>query len=1106
MAFEPSNNNSLWSNLTPEEQTTPEVESVSGNVQNLFSGPFTFAGAYVTSMSISLGWGGDTSSCQMTLVEDPENNMFFTKPKVGTCMGINIGQAEFIGIFQRWTKNQSTSGTTYDVVLESPSKIMSGVSVILDGFQGTGYTGTNIAAPYNEPVFTTQMSNVWNPFAIRENYQYGGIFGGANTNSAGFPVADLVNLLGQISQGQHSFGGPILYGESSFTVDLSEMLPYVALISHYRVSGSVMSLHDIISDISDASVSNFMYSITGFIDPSTNVVEEPAISVKMTDTSVQPDLNTIRGIVETEKASGKLISADNGEELADHVTQKMVIGAPATRWWQTDNVVPVWGRNKVGQWIGGDGFRMSDIAYIIESDGNIRETEVLEIRCAASGREAWNMYHAIRKAWFGNSAVEAYTGMNTDVLQRLVDGLANSNDVEQTDLTAAEKYRKAGVDNIKAQHDKLFDAAKNVADNFWGKQYLVYLPAEPGGVSNNLKFVSEDIDFVSSWEIADSAWLNNANQYVGDISFFDSVGRLRAGVVYPFSNEVDYSSIGTGYTSAFGGIFTKEVQVENEIFWGNLPGQNSAVALTHFTAPAVFKYDRYTQMDGLAALIELITGKEFDAAANNGNMFGLDNNQFYLAPMAVKPSSVGIPQESKRYSWGPWYAFNDRTGKTQVEIDTNLAPENFGTYSLLNEAGFSSVITATANNATVEAGSITLAELPRLSLADRFEDAGPYLTSMNISVGDGGVNTQYSFNTYTVEFGKIAKYNRDRISRIRKNTIEQLQKQRELIRKPALPKYEPHRLPSRTKANSDLKFAGFGAMSGFFGNMHLNAHKPRPHVIGQPAANAAINSSKNYDQAHGQSMEQFMTPITIHKELPDDNAAEALQQARQDEPPMFLKPTDEAGHNDSLFLEGHTSPTSEELNKYFAFGGETDFCLVYRDTAETVTDINQRKGNAPTTEVRPMAQVGPLTLSGWGYDLADQPVPGKRQGDKDNNNKLKFDPENPALDRTDWKTGPVHLMWDDERRVWAGGLQIVEGILDEDLEAPEDPDNPTEATMKLRRGLKNQWGDLDETITLVNRDPSLAVSLDDAEFDLLCIAIRINYEWRPLWVSCTARG
>ena len=75
------------------------------------------------------------------------------------------------------------------------------------------------------------------------------------------------------------------------------------------------------------------------------------------------------------------------------------------------------------------------------------------------------------------------------------------------------------------------------------------------------------------------------------------------------------------------------------------------------------------------------------------------------------------------------------------------------------------------------------------------------------------------------------------------------------------------------------------------------------------------------------------------------------------------------------------------LNKYFAFGGETDFCLVYRDDAASVTDINQRKGNPPQSEVRPMAQVGPLTLSGWGYDIADQPVPGKRQGDKDNNNK-----------------------------------------------------------------------------------------------------------------------
>ena len=41
-----------------------------------------------------------------------------------------------------------------------------------------------------------------------------------------------------------------------------------------------------------------------------------------------------------------------------------------------------------------------------------------------------------------------------------------------------------------------------------------------------------------------------------------------------------------------------------------------------------------------------------------------------------------------------------------------------------------------------------------------------------------------------------------------------------------------------------------------------------------------------------------------------------------------------------------------------------------------------------------------------------------------------------------------------------------------------------------------------ETITILNRDPTLELDLANSSTDLYVMAIRINYEWRPLWVSC----
>ena len=134
--------------------------------------------------------------------------------------------------------------------------------------------------------------------------------------------------------------------------------------------------------------------------------------------------------------------------------------------------------------------------------------------------------------------------------------------------------------------------------------------------------------------------------------------------------------------------------------------------------------------------------------------------------------------------------------------------------------------------------------------------------------------------------------------------------------------------------------------------------------------------------------------------------------------------------------------------------------------------------------------------------MAGMPVPA--QEDKMDG---KFYPANPALNRGWWKTGPVDLMWDDERQVWAGGLSFVEGELITNIEPAgglEDPD--TTGTAKIHRrqhnGNEYQWKDNGEIVTITNRDPSLKVDVDAAKYDIYVMLVRINYEWRVVYVSC----
>lgn len=55
----------------------------------------------------------------------------------------------------------------------------------------------------------------------------------------------------------------------------------------------------------------------------------------------------------------------------------------------------------------------------------------------------------------------------------------------------------------------------------------------------------------------------------------------------------------------------------------------------------------------------------------------------------------------------------------------------------------------------------------------------------------------------------------------------------------------------------------------------------------------------------------------------------------------------------------------------------------------------------------------PLVLTGWGFDTEGYPVPSGGSGNF---------ATNAFHDTSIWKTGPVDLRWDNERKVWTGGL------------------------------------------------------------------------------------
>ena len=257
------------------------------------------------------------------------------------------------------------------------------------------------------------------------------------------------------------------------------------------------------------------------------------------------------------------------------------------------------------------------------------------------------------------------------------------------------------------------------------------------------------------------------------------------------------------------------------------------------------------------------------------------------------------------------------------------------------------------------------------------------------------------------------------------------------------------------------------------------------------ALDAAAICDNKKENSFTCSYEQIVTPIKIDRTINLDGDF------------GFGVPENSSGGP----FSGHYGPTRSELDPYFstALGDsadwikKVDFLMVYNDaTSERGPDLNLRKTNRDAERVQTTGFRSPLMLSGFGFGLDDTPVPSVGASGSD---RFIFDSEAPN-NRSLWKSGPLHVMWDEERKVWTGGHQVLCGIATSNIVAPSNPCEPTSFSIKVLRndGTRLSICDLNETLIVKNRDPSLTQDLVPGA--VFVIAMRLNYEWLPLWIGC----
>jgi hypothetical protein len=540
-----------------------------------------------------------------------------------------------------------------------------------------------------------------------------------------------------------------------------------------------------------------------------------------------------------------------GKEFGDTVTQKIVWGGRRTRYLKIGNYPTftynkyaldigdvadqyvIWGKNDnpirkdyniVGSVRDVYSNPLQPRTVFLENVGQY-EVCPFELRMAMAGKEAWSVFKIFQT--LAGAEPNGYNMFNApwqvgfDPLANILGLLASGTRGNSYDLVLSNLQRsnQSWQTAATALADQIFSGIANIANSSFGQEFFLMLPNEIPGPFYNLYNAIEDFQILKSWEMSDSAFDPSPLTY--DIDAWDAVGRVNSLVSFELRQDCDYSGLGTDYNLGanlagpnflypFGSIVSKKGSPDKETYFDATGFFGGAFLVAFKTGCQVKLFDAVTTPDfGLTVLANMFFGIEIPPIRYIGS--GKESMQFPVPPDLLLPNMFGVPQQSGRLNYGPWITydsvlredaedrylnpdnpnlgFRNPNGKAEVVEDESLRPETFGSHELLQTIGSVVANVSNTNLYESESGSIDLAGYPEWNIGERFDSLGPYVTNMSITVdATGGAKTSYKFNTWTPQFGKMSKYNIDRIQKINKNAFNFLKKKRDEVEQRPFPK------------------------------------------------------------------------------------------------------------------------------------------------------------------------------------------------------------------------------------------------------------------------------------------------------------------------------
>ena len=1014
----------------------------------------TFMGASVRGYASSIGWDNQVSQLTVSLVEDDTRGDIINFPEIGTPVYFIHDNFYFAGLFQNGKATQDVQGCPlYEAVIVDPRELLDGVQLILNNYIG----GVN-------------LPNLINVYGYLENQSYGS----SQVNPSGMPWKNIIRALSNtINSNRGIFGGPVTYKGRTFQLDLSR-LPNIP--SYYRVGGDNISLSDFINDICQAGNCKYFVRLNG------GVIEVHTVSHQK-----EPVPGAITRFVS--QTSGA-VSKNIGIELRNETVNKFVVGGAieqiyiqnsdsgASNDYEDDTIWPYWGLDRYGNAILGRGF--GDDHYFtldtrhlgIKEIGDYYTTNVGEMRAALEGKPVWeaflvssnyNKFKYDEQGEYASvlSKVEDYMQVTENPTIVPYDQLVSNQKLfYRHDKVLNPHYLKASKIRIQFQNiekhlsqvlseadtpEKIESALKNInpkllskpffinrrdpqrdyneevldiiyqfvsgiAQEYYGKKFMVKIPFTYTlleSETNSLKTSQEPTDagFVEESQWANAIQANLLPYYID--SFLTPENKIYPYVRYDNAHLVDFSEVNPsdiGFNSTVLNTEDINLQKKNVSAFVRIAQKDRLVFLDRNTLysprlvielPGNVKQKVLTntplQNTCMGLFMQMVAdGQKLSESVRVqiinilANSVGGEDLKFFTDGPAIMPTLAGVAIRSNIQNYGPWTS-QGGDGRTEFERDESLVPWNYNGYALMNLAGNAKVLDVSRQTFS-ESGDVEFPGFPTLNLGDLLTNGGPYITDIRVSGGTDGFKTTYSMRIWTPKFGKLAQANINRLLRIAK--VQQ-----------------DHRREFR----------------------RLNTLKPPDISLNRFQNTIQKNLQKKIDQSSKKSFSQITAQIVKNEET-------GLGQ-------VFCSVSDgvnnskEADNVGSITMDGLFIPVSQiELSGIPSMeAGSGDI---------NSASLNPYSNTSYMRDNFPVSHRGPLVLTGWGYDIEDNPVPGSG-GEFTENYKNR-----PDL----WKAGPVDLRWDDTRKVWTG-KQLTQDELNEMLQGvglPKKKDGKTDTCSKLK--------------------------------------------------------